>query len=306
VSNLKFAEIVSPDTKLFAKSEFGPVHTGWPGLSFSHHKIATDFAAIYQQDRDFVIYVGTGDPEKTEALEHRRALLSIATIEPSSPIRTREMVAVETWERVVQKWGERWEWSLPIITSYDVTGFPQARSPMPLTYRSLGNLPSLGRCVPVQESEYQALYALDLDPPLHLRGRIQTAMDHNAALRVELTRLVNLIKADVAKAGTPRVGVNPPRYNDGEIYVVLMERWREQHGMCDLCERPIPLKPKNKLLQMSRDRTASQNKTYDWENTRLTHLACNLGKSDATIEQWHDYLSLVREEPTPVNIGAKQ
>src|SRR5947207_13991237 len=101
---MKFSDIVSPDTRLFAKSEFGPVHVGWPGLSFSQHKIATDFAAIYRQDRDFVIYVGTGDPEKTEAPEHRRALLSIAAIEPRTPIRTREMVVVETWDRVVQKW----------------------------------------------------------------------------------------------------------------------------------------------------------------------------------------------------------
>lgn len=101
---MKLVEITSPNTRLFAKSEFGPVHTGWPGLSFSHHKIATDFAALYRQDRDFVIYVGTGDPEKTEAPEHRRALLSIAAIEPSSPIRTKDMVAVETWGRVVHKW----------------------------------------------------------------------------------------------------------------------------------------------------------------------------------------------------------
>ena len=292
---MKFAEIVSPDTRLFAKSEFSPVHTGWPGLSFSHHKIATDFAALYRQDRDFVVYVGTGDPEKTEAPEHRQRLLSIAVVEPSAPIRTREMVAVETWERVVHKWGERWEWSLPIITSYEATGFPRAHDIFPLTYRSLGNLPSLGRCVPVQEAEYQAVFDLELDPPLNLHGHIQDAMQHNAALRAELTRLVNLIKADVGRAGTPRTGVNPARYMDADIYLMLIERWRQQHGLCDLCDRPIPLKPENKLLQMSRDRTASPNKTYDWENTRLTHLACNLGKRDASMDEWREYLTLVRQ-----------
>jgi hypothetical protein len=293
---LKFAEIISPDTRLFAKSEFGPVDVGWPGLSFTHRKIAVDFRTIYRQDRDFVVFVGTGDPDKTEAPEHRQCLLSIAAIEPSAPIRTREMVAAETWEQVVHKWGgNRWEWSLPIITSYDVTGFPRAHEKMPLTYRSLGNLPSLGRCVPVQESEYQAIFDLDLDSPLHLRGRIQDAMDHNAALRSELTRLVNLIKHDVAAAGTPRTGLNPARYMDAEIYLVLMERWREQCGICVLCEKPIPLKPENKLLQMSRDRTVSANKTYDWENTRLTHLACNLGKSDGTMDEWNGYLTLIRQ-----------
>jgi hypothetical protein len=292
---LKFAEIVSPDTRLFAKSEFGPVHVGWPGLSFSHRKIAIDFTTIYRQDRDFVVYVGTGDPEKTEAPEHRQRLLSIAAVEPCAPIRTREMVAAETWERVVHKWGERWEWSLPVTTTYDVTGFPRAHDIIPLTYRSLGNLPSLGRCVAVQETEYQALFDLDLDPAQDLGGRIQDAMHHNAALRAELTRLVNLIKHDVAVAGTPRTGLNPVRYMDAEIYLVLIERWREQRGLCALRDRPIPLKPENKLLQMSRDRTVSANKTYDWENTRLTHLACNLGKSSATVDEWHEYLSLVRQ-----------
>jgi hypothetical protein len=295
---MKLVEITSQDTRLFAKSEFGPVHTHWPGLSFSHHKIATEFAALYRQDRDLVIYVGTGDSEKTEAPEHRRALLSIAAIEPSSPIRTRDMVAVETWGRVVHKWGERWEWSLPIITSYDVTGFPQARDVMPFTYRSLGNLPSLGRCVPVQESEYPALFALDLDPPLHLRERIQQAMDHNAALWADISRLVALIKERIAASGTQRLGVNPLRYgpNDSDIAVMLMERWREQNEMCVLCDRRIPVQPKNKLLQMSPDRTVSPNQAYDWQNTRLTHLACNLGKNDATMDEWDDYLSLVRQE----------
>ena len=65
--------------------------------------------------------------------------------------------------------------------------------------------------------------------------------------------------------------------------------------MCALCDRPIPLKPENPLLQMSRDRTDSANKVYDWQNTRLTHLACNLGKSDATVEEWRDYLALLRQ-----------
>jgi hypothetical protein len=59
---------------------------------------------------------------------------------------------MDTWERTIRKWGVRWEWSLPIVATYDVTGFLGARQHIPLTYRSLGGLQNLGRCVPVQET----------------------------------------------------------------------------------------------------------------------------------------------------------
>jgi hypothetical protein len=186
---------------------------------------------------------------------------------------------------------------LPIITTYDVAGYPLARERIPLTYRSLGNLPSLGRCVPVQQTEYQTVFDLELNPgALDLSERAKVAMRHNKDLREELTRLVELIKQDVARAGVASTGVYPARNlpNDSDVFNMLMERWKKQEGMCVLCDRPIPLKPQNKLLQMSRDRTDSANKVYDWGNTRLTHLACNLGKCDATIADWQDYLILIR------------
>jgi hypothetical protein len=44
-------------------SEFGPAGKHWPALSFSSHKVATDFRSMYRPGTDFVIYAGTGDPE---------------------------------------------------------------------------------------------------------------------------------------------------------------------------------------------------------------------------------------------------
>jgi hypothetical protein len=79
------------------------------------------------------------------------------------------------------------------------------------------------------------------------------------------------------------------------VFLMLMQRWNDQDGMCALCDRPIPLKPPNRLLQMSRDRTDSGNKAYEWQNTRLTHLACNLAKSDAPLADWLGYLALIRQ-----------
>ena len=174
---MKLNEITSPDTRLFAKSEFGPASDEWPALSFSSHKIATDFANIYRRDHDFVLYVGTGDPEKTENPAHRQRLMSILSVEPRAPISTRDLVPAESWERTTRKWGIRWEWSLPIVGTYDLSGFPRAHDTIPLTYRSLGNLPSLGRCVPVQEREYPVILSLD--------GTDRTPSERAGAHRVE-------------------------------------------------------------------------------------------------------------------------
>jgi len=114
---MKLSEITSAGSKLFAKSEFGPASDRWPALSFSKRKIANDFANDYRRGRDFVVYVGTGDPDKTELPEHRQNLLSVLSVEPRAPISTRDLVPADIWERTVRQWGRRWEWSLPIIAT---------------------------------------------------------------------------------------------------------------------------------------------------------------------------------------------
>jgi hypothetical protein len=122
------------------------------------------------------------------------------------------------------------------------------------------------------------------------------------ALRQEISRLrlVEAMKLDAARAGMDRTGVYPPRAvpNDLDVVQMLVQKWHDQIGLCALCDKPIPWNPTNKLLQLSRDRADSANKTYDYQNTQLTHLACNLGKSDATAHEWGDYLAMVRQ-PLP-------
>jgi hypothetical protein len=298
---MKLSEIVAPDTRLFVKSEFGPAGNHWPALSFSSHKVAADFRAMYRPGIDFVIYVGTGDPESTEMPEHRQRLLSVVSVEPRAPISTKDLVPGDVWDRTVQKWGLRWEWSLPLVAAYDVAEFPRAHDTIPELYRSLGTLQNLGRCVEAQGPEYTRLASLEIvEVPLNLSQRAQRVLNLNSgdvALRYEISRLMDGIKQDIRRAGLAKTGVYPLRTmpNDSDLFQTLMRRWHEQQGICALCAKPIPLKPTNRLLQMSRDRTDSDNKAYDWENTRLTHLACNLGKSDATLDEWHGYLAMVRQ-----------
>lgn len=124
---MKLSDISAGDTRLTVKSEFGPLNEHWPALSFSSRKIAGDFARHYRRDRDFVLFVGTGDPDKTGNINHRQRLLSVGVVEPRTPITTKDIVPAESWEDSTRKWGERWEWSLPILKAYDVIGLATPR-----------------------------------------------------------------------------------------------------------------------------------------------------------------------------------
>jgi hypothetical protein len=119
-----------------------------------------------------------------------------------------------------------------------------------------------------------------------------TANAHEA----EITRILGLITNRVVMAGNERSGRNPLRLTQGdtELFEMLLRRWHDQNGVCVLCQREIPLRAENKLLQMSPDRVDSTNPHYDWQNIRLTHLASNLGKSDATLAEWSAYLDMIR------------
>lgn len=84
---------------------------------------------------------------------------------------------------------------------------------------------------------------------------------------------------------------------------MLMAKWNEQGGVCALCGFDIPLRPSNRLLKMSRDRIDSADKAYDWHNVQITHLACNLAKSDATMDEWKEFLSVMRTGQTEHELG---
>ena len=126
-----------------------------------------------------------------------------------------------------------------------------------------------------------------------------------SALEVEITRIVGFITNRVAVAGNERSGRIPLRRTQGdtELFEMLLRRWHDQNGVCVLCQREIPLRTENKLLQMSPDRVDSTNPRYDWQNIRLTHFACNLAKSDATLDEWSAYLDMMRRSDSQSENG---
>jgi hypothetical protein len=293
-------QLLGVDGRLFAKSEFGPIHAGWPALSFSSRKLAGDFAQGFRRGRDFVLAVGTSDPSSTEDPLHRSRVLSAATLESKAPISTSQVVPSTDWEAAVAKWGRKWEWSLPVVAAYDFAPYPEARRVMPTTYSSLGNMANLGRCVSVSPDDLEALLDLPLVPvDLALRAAVRTVMAMNPTepdVRKALSQLAMNIQQRIQLSGQERLGRHPMRKgpNLSDILAALGTKWSEQKGCCPLCGQPIPLRPTNRLLQMSPDRIDSDVKTYDPQNVHITHLGCNLAKSSGSMEEWQEYLAMIR------------
>lgn len=297
---LEFGSLLKSDSKLYAKSEFGPANPGWPALSFSAMKIANNFQAKYRRDRDFVIYVGTSNPADTPEPTHRQNLISVVEVEPRGVVTTKDLVDSELWRRAQAKYPGRWDYSLVLSRAWEIVGFPGARDAMPATYRLFRNPSTRGHPVEVVESDFSLLSGLVLSPtPLQLSKRANAVISLNSddlLLKRHLTRLASLIQSDVARSQQISVGINPVRYspNLSDLFALLNIQWNKQRGICPLCGEPINLAATNKLLQISRDRIDSHNKGYVDGNLHLTHLGCNIAKSDASIEEWAEYREMLR------------
>ena len=294
-------DLLGPTTGLYAKSEWAPAGPKWPALSFSQRGVANRFGNIYTRGSDFVITVGTANPRDTQDPAHRQRLLSLVDVEPNIIVNTAELVDPDTWQRAQQTHPDRWKLSMPIVRCWTFTGFPGAKKDMALTYRSFANPTTRGRPIRVDESDRATLLPLTLtamDIPPYIEQRLHTIPD-DILLNRDFTRIIGNILGSVARAGTERTGFYPERnsLNFSDLFRLFGEIWGKQHGRCGLCHGLIVPGEENPLLKMSADRIDSAKKAYDAENVHLTHVGCNLAKSSASIEEWEDFLEILRGGP---------
>ena len=266
-------------------------------------KIATDFQKEYRRGKDFVIYVGTSNPKDTPDEAHRQRLISLVEVEARAVVQTKDLVSPDSWKRAQEKYPGRWDYSLMLSRAWEIEGFPRAHDCLPTTYARFQNPGTRGHPIPVSDSDLQFLRPLTLNPVgLELTERATRLLSLNTAdalLRKNLSRLTSMIQNDIAQSGQMSSSVNATRHgpNYSDVYALLHRCWERQKGICPLCGGTIPLETENKLLQMSRDRIDSRNKGYTEANVQLTHYGCNLAKSDATMEQWGEYIALVKKSP---------
>jgi hypothetical protein len=298
------SDVVGKDGRIWVKSEWGPASDYWPAVSFSKRTVGDYLRQEFRPGRDVIVYIGTSNPATTERPEHRQRLLSAVNIEPKQIIETRDCIPAESWEKAQKEFRGRWLWSMPALDIWEIAGFPLAHDLVPVAYRQLGQFANRGKVVELDSQERDAAHALEVAAVDFVRPKkaagfrpTRSFLDLSPEIRREIGRMAAGILNRVDAGGTERVSTNPIRtMNEPDLHIMLGTKWLEQEGRCFLCQGPLVPGTKNYLLQASPDRTDSQDAAYSKENTRITHLGCNLAKNKVTLAEFEDWLSAVRGE----------
>lgn len=297
-------DMLQDGARIWLKSEWGPADDHWPAVSFSKRSVGDYLRQEFRPGRDAIVYVGTSSPATTEKPEHRQRLLSAINIEPQQLLETRECVPIESWENAQQNFRGRWWWSMPALAIWEIEGFPSIYDIAPMTYRQLGLLSNRGNVVEAVGEERDAVLALPVRTVTFIRhhrtggfAARRAVLDLSREIRSDIGRMVGRILAHVAESGKERLGTSPIRTtNESDLHVMLGERWIDQKGRCFLCNGPLFPETKNYLLQSSSDRLDNSDTAYSRENTRITHLGCNLAKNKVSLQEFEDWVSVVRGE----------
>lgn len=297
-------DVIPQDGTIWLKSEFGPADEDWPAVSFSKRTVGELLRREFRPGRDIILYVGTSSPKTTKDPRHRQRIMSAVSIEPQHIVETRDCIPAEAWEAAQQEFRGRWFWSMVALEIWDVEDLPLAYDVAPLTYRQLGLMMNRGNVVRAVAEEQNALLNLRIKkvqfvvPQKAARFRpTRSFLNLPANVRAEIARMAEGIKGRVARGGTQDLRNNPVRLlGDTDVQIMLGAAWDAQRGLCYLCHGPLFTGTKNFLLQPSPDRLDCQDVHYNQENTRITHLGCNLGRNKASVQDFEEWLLVVRGE----------
>lgn len=307
VYGMRVADMMKPGGRVFLKSEWGQISDEWPCVSFTKRSVGDQLRREFVAGRDVLIYVGTTDPETTRLAEHRSRLISAVTIEPNQVLETRKIVPLNVWAKSNAQWGDRWPYSMAVISAANIVGppFPAAHDVIPAAYRPFSEIANRGGVVEALESEREAVMSLNIEPiSLDLREDVRAYFELRSSLSPErdslvkknVNRMARLIVDRVERGGDIGVKINPIRYapNLSDLYVLLMRKWTDQRGRCSLCGGQLATGNGSSMLQPSADRIDSANGAYDDENVWITHLACNLAKNKYGTNDFEQWLAVIR------------
>lgn len=123
--------------------------------------------------------------------------------------------------------------------------------------------------------------------------------DPDDSINGDIARMVALISGRVGGSGTVVARVQPFRSAppaNTDLLMLLIKKWFEQGKRCGLCMGRLRPNARNPLLQPSPDRIDSRNPSYDDRNLSITHLACNLAKNKFSVEQFEEWMGVLRGE----------
>lgn len=304
---MRVIDMMQPEGRVFLKPEFGEISNEWPCVSFTKKSVGERLRREFKPERDILIYVGTSNAATTRNPEHRSRLISAVSIEPRQILETRKIIPPEVWSKSEAEWGKRWPYAMAVLKAASMIGppFPEARKLIPEAYSSLADMKNWGDVIELLSSEREAVLSLTVESIiLHLGKEVQKYLklqrgisaDVPLAVKQHASRMAQLIIDRIKRGGEGSVKINPLRStpNVSDLIPLLLRKWTDQRGLCALCGGSLATASGDGMLQPSADRVDSENGAYDDANVWITHLACNFAKNKYSIDDFEDWLAVIR------------
>jgi hypothetical protein len=312
-AQLHLRDIAQPDSRFFLKSEWGPLSDFWPVVAFSPLSLKSKIQRQYQSASDFILYTGTQGKDTADEA-HRGRLLSVVRIDKTRTYDTAKVIPAASWAWAAENYPDRWPYAFKVLQGWSVVDPPRSTDLIPDAYSHIGQYPYKGNVLEIEGTDREALLDL-LISPLELTNVSTTDgtlglndLLQDKALNEEAVRIADLVNSRVTASGTIFQGKRPSRSAPINFILQVAELLKATPLTCALCGGLMYLRPTNKLLQPSPDRIDSKVGDYGPDNFQLVHLACNLGKNNATDSQFDEWLQIVKSvtEPVVVDNGGDQ
>lgn len=303
-ARLFIRDIAQPDSKFFLKSEYGPLSDFWPVVAFSPLPLKSKIQRQYRSASDFIVYTGTQGDETEEP--YRGRLLSLVRIDKTKTYDTGKVIPSESWTWANEHYPGKWPYAFKVLEGWSIVGPSRSSEVIPDAYPHIGQYPFKGNVLEIENADRLAILDLEI-VPLKLTN-VSTAdgtVDLNdllkdKALNEEAVRIAALVNSRVTASGAVFQGKRPDREAPVDFLLQVARLLKATPLTCALCGGLMYLKPANKLLQPSPDRIDSKLGDYGPANFQLAHLACNLGKNNATEAQFHDWLEIAKAATDPL------
>jgi hypothetical protein len=161
----------------------------------------------------------------------------------------------------------------------------------------MGKYPNRGGVLEITGADRSSLLKLRIELLLLRQLSEEDQPSAGPDLLAEARRIANLIFARVSISGENVQRTAPERTAPEDLVPNIHALLQARPLVCYLCGGVMQIKPKNRLLQPSPDRVDSSIGDYGPENLRLAHLACNLGKNAASVEEFREWLTDVKRSP---------
>jgi hypothetical protein len=287
-------DLLEKGSRVYLKSEYGPVSEKWPAVSFSSDIYARQLGAAFDAEKDLIIFAGT-QKEPTPEVERGRLLCAMRVFS-SEPIDSGLLVDARALADFQNGDEKKYAYSLQLKDAWTISSLPPAKDYVSESYRVIGLGEARRSYLELSPTEIERLRALPIEKlafaitpleDLEINGWEEDGLER------QLNRMLALLVNRAQSGGKPSLRIAPIR----EVHLTkndLRALWKRQSGICALCDKQIPVKTSNFLMQVSADRIDSGVPIYNLENTQLAHLGCNYGKNSASVVQFGEWMSMIR------------